>query len=119
MASRWAKLKGSLPHGGLNPGRWYPVKSSDEKTGMITVECDELDDTFEVHESFVTISDDAPTQATIYPANTFQPKKAGDPVSMMKYKAVCPKGHDLGEVTPSSQDLFCPACGTTYPVQRG
>ena len=117
MAPRWAKLERNLPHGGLNPGRWYPVESSDGKTGMVTVKCDELDETFEIHESYVTISNDAPTRVEIYLASALQPKKIREPVPAMKYKAVCPKGHDLGEVAPSSQSMLCPACGTTYATR--
>jgi hypothetical protein len=110
----YAKLKSRFPVNGLNPGRWYPVVSWDQGTGVVSVRCDEENQGLEVHESLVEIRREKANYAEIYMASTFGQRGPDGRFPEARYRAVCPCGHDLGEVQPTIRDVWCSACGARY-----
>ncbi len=114
MDRRWAKLGGAYPATDLRRGAWYQVVGIDRD--MVTL--DRGADTVSVHESLLDFRDSKPTFATILPVQPTMPvKPPGKPVAMMKFEAICPERHEIGEVLPTVDRVRCVQCQREYRVE--
>ena len=96
--AEWARLKGRPDQGEFQRGRWYPVADFDSKTSVATLDVDGEDRS--LASSLLVWLKDVPDRATVFSPSTFGPVG-----TEMKWAAVCPKGHAMGEVQPKDQDL--------------
>ncbi len=115
----WAKLGGSFSspkQQGLQRGVWYRVTSVHTQRHMVTLDIDGQD--AEVHDSFLKFRSSEPTKSTRVPVPETMPEKSpGEPVAMLSYRAVCPKGHELGDILLSADRVQCPGCAVEYELE--
>lgn len=117
IRAEWASVKDqfSVPSG-LGRGVWYRILSLNPQTNMVGIEKD--DQEIEVHFDYLMFRADVPTKATVFSPSTFQRREPGKPTPLMTYMAVCPKGHDMGEVQLVAGHWLRPRCDRDYELEH-
>ena len=102
------RLKGLPEQPPLKRGVWYPLTDFDTRSDLVTLDVDGEERTLAY--SFLKARRDKPERATVFSPSTLSTPKMG--FDVMTYVAVCPKGHEMGEVNPVEPvPLACADCG--------
>lgn len=114
--NQWAQLKGGPPPpGGLERGHWYRVESI--VNGTVLRVLGRLAIGVMVDMRAVRIVDQEPEKVTRIPATSFRAVRPGDAVPMLTFRGVCPRGHDLPELSLTATAANCSECNRPYDVE--
>ena len=102
--AEWCRLQGPPEQPGLRRAVWYRVVDFDPRSDLVTLDVEGEERTVVAY-SLLKSSRDLPEKATVFSPSTF-----GPPGTKMVYRAVCPKGHEMGEVYPKNVPLACADC---------
>jgi len=105
-----ARLAGGFPPAPMLSGGWYPVAS--RAGDRVTISVDGT--RFAVHESFLELSE-ADRVTSVW---AFDPTRTGpDGFSDLTSAVVCPAGHHITGLGPSTPRCRCERCGRVYEIE--
>ena len=108
IRAEWLRLKGPPEQQTLKRGVWYRLVDFDTWSDMVIVDVDGEERTLAY--SLLKARRSEPQRATVFSPSTPSIQKMG--FDVMTYVAVCPKGHEMGEVNPVEDvPLTCADCG--------
>ena len=115
MEEEWGQLRAGppSPHPDLKRGEWHPVTER-MTSGLIRLSV--RGQYVPTHERYLRIVEGKPTSATRVRPLTMPVKEEGQPTAMMRFYAVCPENHELGEVGLADERVRCPECGCDYQL---
>lgn len=113
---KWIQLRCGVSHDPLKRGWWYPVLDR-MKEGMVRAS---LNGGFTVvHITQVRLIDHEPETATRLRPITLVEMAPEEPVVIITSStAICPRNHELEEVSTTDDQVECQRCGRTYPIEE-
>ncbi len=112
----WIQLRCGISHDPLKRGRWYPVLDR-RQDGMVRVSLN--GNTAIVYMKEVRLIDHEPETATRLRSITHAERAPEEPVAIIvSSAAICPRNHELGEVSDTDDQVECEQCGRTYPIEE-
>jgi len=112
VRGEWARLKDRAPHGSVERGHWYAIRSHDPQQRTLCLQV--ADEIVNVNLDSLTFRADLPQKTIVFSEGEW----AERPPAELIYIAVCPKGHErqLGEAPPATDDAcVCSECAREYP----
>lgn len=112
----WIQLRCGISHDPLKRGWWYSVLDRTHE-GMVRAS---MNGGFTVvHITKVRLIDHEPETATRLRPITLAERAPEEPVAIITSStAICPRNHELEEVSTTDDQVECHQCNRTYPIEE-